>query len=155
MLHTFILLPSIFFFVSSHLLLPSLSSFFFSPPLTRPHKAEEWQLLPISAEIDLFWWSFQPELAISACFGGRFGHIGSRFHPNQPVLARISANMAESARIDTQKKKRGVSESNAASDSGVATLEPHRCFLAHYQKRYLFLKISIHVPEQSCIFPVE
>ena len=105
MLHTFILLPSIFFCVFSSSSSFSLF-FFFSPPLTRLHKAEEWQLLPISAKIDLFWWSLKPELAISACFGGRFGRIDSRFHQNQPVLARISANMAESARIDTKKKKK-------------------------------------------------
>lgn len=27
--------------------------------------------------------------------------------------------------------------------------------ISHYQKRYSFLKISIHIPEQSCIFPIE
>ena len=55
------------FFVSSHLLLPSPFFFFF--PLTRPHEAEEWQPLPISA-----------------CFDGCF----NQNRPYQPILLAIS-----------------------------------------------------------------
>ena len=141
--------------MSSHLLLPSLSSFFFLP-LSQGHiKQKNGNCCP-----------FRPK---STCFGGRFSQNWPYQHVSVvvsaisvPVSTRISPFWLESAQIwlsrresTHKKKKRGVSESNAASDSGVATLEPHRCFLAHYQKRYLFLKISIHVPEQSCIFPVE
>ena len=70
--------------MSSHLL---LLLFFF--PLTRPHEAEEWQPLPISA-------------AVSA----EIGRIGSCFCRNQPVLAQIGENLAELVRISINKKKK-------------------------------------------------
>ena len=76
--------------------------------------------------------------AISACFGGRFDRIGSRFHWNRresapfwPKLARIWPSLGKS-----KKKKGGESRQvgcwtlrRAASDSGAATLELRRCFL--------------------------
>ena len=75
--------------MSSHLLL-----LFFFFPLTRPHEAEEWQPLPISA-------------AVSA----EIGRIGSCFCRNQPVLAQIGENLAELVRISINKKKKKKGES--------------------------------------------
>ena len=96
--------------MSSHLLLPSLFFFFFSP-LTRPHEVEEWQPLPISA-------------AVSAGIGlSRWPFWPYQF-PFPPEFGRVGTN---------QKKKRGgesVSQTpDVASDSDAATLEPRWCFL--------------------------
>ena len=75
--------------MSSHLLLPSLFFFFF--PLTRPHEAEEWQPLSISAAVS----------AVLACFGGRSA-------VSVPVSTRIGVNLAESVRIAVNKKKKEI-----------------------------------------------
>ena len=95
MLHTFILLPSIFF-VSSHLLLPS-SSFFF---LSQGHMKQK------NGSYCSFQRLFQPE---SVCFGGHFSRISCQFHPNQLESSQINTN---------QKKKEKKKGRVGVSDTG-------------------------------------
>ena len=87
-----------------------------------------------AAHFGLFW----PELAVSACFGGRFvwnqlyRHVSA---VSVPVSAGIGLFWPKSAPIwlsrhESKKKKGRVGELDTASDSGTATLEPRRCFLA-------------------------
>ena len=114
--------------------------FFLPHPLSQGHMKQKngnrCPFWPVSAvvsvgigRISLFRWPFWPELAVSTCFGGHFGRIGSRFRWNWPESRRVNVN-----RCKSKKKKGSGGEStcrmpDAASDSSMTTLEPHQCFL--------------------------
>ena len=137
MLHTFILLPSIFFFVCLLIFFFLLSlSFFFSLfffSLSQGHMKQK------NGSRCTFRRLFRPESAISTCFS-RIGMFRWSFRPyqfsfppesarNGLVLAQIGANLAEFGQIK-KKKKGGESRQvrcrtsrRAASNSGAATLE--------------------------------
>ena len=126
LLYIFILLPTIFFFVSSHLLLPSL---FLPPPLSQGHmKQKNGGQLPISACFDgCFGWNqlYQPILAAVSI---EISRISSYFCWNPAELAQIRKNNGVNQRVGRRTLLRDE------SDAVAAILEPLPCFLGQNRK---------------------
>ena len=140
MLHTFILLPSIFlcllifffllfFFFSSHKatwskIMAAAAHFGSCFSRNRPYRLVSMSILAGIDHIGMFQWSFWP-------YQFPFPPESARFGPNRRESGWVGANQKE-------KKKKKKRESwrvgrrmprLATSDSDMATLEPCRCFL--------------------------
>ena len=112
---------------------------FFSP-LTRPPKAKEWQPLPILASFGCCFGRNQPYRHVSVAVSAESIPVSTGIGPFWPKSAQIWLSRHESKKEKEKRESRQVgcrTPHRAASDSGAATLELHRCFLAYYCRNRL------------------